>query len=39
MELQDGRRALRLLFPQPVTGSGALCAVLKQLAEQARAKS
>ncbi len=39
MELQDGRRALRLRFPQPVTGPGALRAVLKQLADEARAKS
>jgi putative heme iron utilization protein len=38
MELQNGRLALRLLFPQRVTGPGPLRAVLKQLAEQARAK-
>jgi putative heme iron utilization protein len=39
MELQNGRLALRLLFPQRVTGPGPLRAVLKQLAELARAKS
>jgi putative heme iron utilization protein len=39
MELQNGRLALRLLFPQRVTGSGPLRAVLKQLADDARAKS
>ena len=39
MELQDGRLALRLLFPQRVTGPGSLRAVLKQLADEARAKS
>jgi putative heme iron utilization protein len=37
LELQQGRRALRLFFPQRVTGPGPLRAVLKQLAEQARA--
>ena len=37
LELQDGRVALRLSFPQRVTGPGPLRAVLKQLAEQARA--
>jgi putative heme iron utilization protein len=36
MELQNGRLALRLLFPQRITGPGPLRAVLKQLAEQAR---
>lgn len=36
MELQNGRLALRLLFPQRVAGAGPLRAVLKQLAEQAR---
>jgi hypothetical protein len=38
LELQQGQTALRLAFPQRVTGSGPLRAVLKQLAEQARAK-
>jgi putative heme iron utilization protein len=37
MELQNERRALRLLFPQRVNSPGVLRAVLKQLAEQARA--
>ena len=37
IELQNGRTALRLFFPQRVTGPGPLRAVLKQLAEQARA--
>jgi putative heme iron utilization protein len=37
IELQNGQTALRLAFPQRVTGSGPLRAVLKQLAEQARA--
>ncbi len=37
LELQDGRTALRLFFPQRVTGSGPLRAVLKQLADEARA--
>lgn len=37
IELQAGRTALRLAFPQRVTGPGPLRAVLKQLAEQARA--
>jgi heme iron utilization protein len=37
IELQHGQTALRLLFPQRVTGPGALRAVLKQLAEEARA--
>lgn len=37
IELQHGQTALRLLFPQRVTGPGPLRAVLKQLAEQARA--
>jgi putative heme iron utilization protein len=36
IELQHGRTALRLAFPQPVTAPGPLRAVLKQLAEQAR---
>jgi hypothetical protein len=38
IELQDGRTALRLPFPQRITGPGALRAVLKSLAEQARSK-
>lgn len=37
MELQNGRTALRLPFPQRVTGAGQLRAVLKQLADNARA--
>jgi heme iron utilization protein len=37
LELQDGRMALRLGFPQRVTAPGPLRAMLKQLAEQARA--
>jgi putative heme iron utilization protein len=37
IELQRGRVALRLPFPQRVTGPGPLRAILKQLAEQARA--
>lgn len=37
IELQNGRAALRLPFPQRVTGPGPLRAVLKELAEQARA--
>ena len=37
IELQKGRTALRLPFPQRVTAPGPLRAVLKQLAEQARA--
>ena len=36
-ELQNGRTALRLAFPQRVTGPGPLRALLKQLAEKARA--
>lgn len=39
IELQNGRTALRLPFPQRVTAPGPLRAVLKQLAEQARAKA
>ncbi len=39
IELQDGRLALRLPFPQRVTAAGTLRAVLKQLADEARAKS
>jgi hypothetical protein len=38
IELQQGRNALRLFFPQRVTTPAALRAVLKQLAEQARAR-
>jgi hypothetical protein len=38
IELQNGRMALRLFFPQRVTAPRPLRAVLKQLAEQARAK-
>jgi heme oxygenase (biliverdin-IX-beta and delta-forming) len=38
LELQKGNTALRLVFPQRVTGPGPLRAVLKQLAEQARAR-
>jgi len=38
MELQNGRLALRLPFPQRVTGPGPLRAVLKHLAEAARAR-
>lgn len=38
IELQQGRVALRLPFPKRVTAPGPLRAVLKQLAEQARAK-
>jgi len=37
LDLQHGRRALRLPFPQRVTGRGPLRQMLKQLAEQARA--
>ena len=37
LELQSERTALRLPFPQQVTGPGPLRAVLKQLADQARA--
>ena len=38
LELQQGRTALRLEFPQRVTGPGPLRAVLKQLADQTRAR-
>lgn len=38
MELQNGRTALRLPFPQRVAGSGPLRAVLKDLAQAARAR-
>ena len=38
LELQEGRTALRLFFPQRVTAPGPLRVVLKQLAEQARAR-
>lgn len=37
MELQQGQTALRLFFPQRVTAPGPLRAVLKELADQARA--
>ncbi len=37
IELQQGRMALRLFFPQRVTGPGPLRAVLKDLVEKARA--
>ena len=37
LELQKGRTALRLPFPPRVTGPGPLRALLKQLADQARA--
>lgn len=39
LELQDGRLALRLPFPQRVTGAGPLRAVLKKLADAARSTS
>lgn len=39
LDLQLGRTALRLVFPQKVRTPGALRKVLKQLAEQARAAS
>jgi len=38
LELQHGRNALRLFFPQRVTAPGPLRAALKQLAEQARGR-
>jgi putative heme iron utilization protein len=38
LELQSGRIALRLFFPQRVTAPGPLRAALKQLAERARAE-
>ena len=38
LDLQRGQTALRLFFPQRITGPGPLRAVLKQLAEQARAR-
>ncbi len=38
IELQQGQEALRLAFPQRVTGPGPLRTVLKELAEQARAR-
>jgi heme oxygenase (biliverdin-IX-beta and delta-forming) len=37
LELQKGRTTLRLPFPRRVTGPGQLRAILKQLADQARA--
>ena len=36
LELQNGRHALRLVFPQRVNSPGVLRAVLKQLADKAR---
>jgi putative heme iron utilization protein len=39
LELQKGRTALRLSFPQRVTGPGPLRGLLKQLADRARAAS
>jgi heme oxygenase (biliverdin-IX-beta and delta-forming) len=36
LELQQGRMALRLTFPQRVTAPGPLRAILKQLADEAR---
>jgi putative heme iron utilization protein len=39
LELQNGRAALRLFFPQRVTGPGPLRAILKQLADEARARA
>ena len=36
LDLQRGQTALRLNFPQRVTGPGPLRAVLKQLADRAR---
>jgi len=38
IELQTGRQALRLPFPQRVNAPGPLRAILKQLADQARAR-
>ena len=38
LELQKGGTALRLFFPQRVTGPGPLRAMLKQLADEARAR-
>ena len=37
LELQQGRTALRLVFPQRVRATGVLRAVLKEMAEKARA--
>lgn len=39
LELQRGRTALRLRFPQRVTSPGVLRQVLKQMADEARAQS
>jgi putative heme iron utilization protein len=39
IELQNGRVALRLPFPQRVNGAGPLRAMLKKLAEDARART
>jgi heme oxygenase (biliverdin-IX-beta and delta-forming) len=38
LDLQQGQAALRLPFPQRVTGPDPLRAVLKQLADEARAR-
>jgi putative heme iron utilization protein len=38
LDLQKGQTALRLFFPQRMTGPGPLRVMLKQLAEQARAR-
>jgi hypothetical protein len=38
LELQQGQTALRLAFPQRIIGPGPLRAVLKELADEARAK-
>jgi heme oxygenase (biliverdin-IX-beta and delta-forming) len=38
LELQQGRKALRLPFPQRITAPGPLRAILKQLADEARSK-
>jgi putative heme iron utilization protein len=38
IELQNGRNALRLFFPQRVTAPGPLRAALKQFADEARAR-
>jgi putative heme iron utilization protein len=38
IELQQGRTALRLFFPQRVIAPGPLRAILKQLADEARAR-
>jgi putative heme iron utilization protein len=38
IDLQNSNTSLRLLFPRRVTGPGELQAMLKQLADEARAK-